>query len=379
MEEITFRLRTVTPLFMSGADQNEAELRPPSIKGTLRFWYRAMVGEEGLQKEKEIFGSTETGQGSFLIRIAKPPSIKNDRKEVGQGIGYMGYGPVGRNLRKVVFQRSYIDANESFEVLIALRNSAYKEDILKSFWLLVNFGGLGARSRRGFGSIQVEEVSGDTQGISFIGDVKTASDQAIYLNNGLKVIFDEIKPSAQPIPKYSAFSRETKIWVYEINKTGWQSSMENVGQKFQRYRSNRVSSGQNMPFPNDYKTVHDYMDEGTISRCPERAIFGLPHNYFSSRRRRNKEKIFQSSFTGERHERRASPLIFHFFELKEGMVGTIITYLKSAFLCGNEQIKAVNIRKKNRINEQLINIPDYQPIENFISCLIPKPIEVTIP
>jgi len=43
METLTVTLKTVTPLFLGGARQNEhAELRPPSIKGALRFWYRAI-------------------------------------------------------------------------------------------------------------------------------------------------------------------------------------------------------------------------------------------------------------------------------------------------------------------------------------------------
>lgn len=39
--QATYRL--VTPMFLGGADQNNcAELRAPSIKGALRFWYRTI-------------------------------------------------------------------------------------------------------------------------------------------------------------------------------------------------------------------------------------------------------------------------------------------------------------------------------------------------
>ena len=43
MEVMQFRLQVVTPLFLSGADQAKAELRPPTIRGALRFWFRAMM------------------------------------------------------------------------------------------------------------------------------------------------------------------------------------------------------------------------------------------------------------------------------------------------------------------------------------------------
>lgn len=44
MKELSFKLQVITPLFLSGAQQKEAELRPPSIRGALRFWFRAMMG-----------------------------------------------------------------------------------------------------------------------------------------------------------------------------------------------------------------------------------------------------------------------------------------------------------------------------------------------
>ena len=44
MKRLTFKLQVVTPLFLSGANQQVAELRPPSIRGALRFWFRAMMG-----------------------------------------------------------------------------------------------------------------------------------------------------------------------------------------------------------------------------------------------------------------------------------------------------------------------------------------------
>ncbi len=41
-EDITAKFRIVTPMFVSGLDPKVPELRPPSIKGALRFWWRAL-------------------------------------------------------------------------------------------------------------------------------------------------------------------------------------------------------------------------------------------------------------------------------------------------------------------------------------------------
>ncbi len=42
MTVITATYRVVTPMFIGDADQKATSLRPPSIKGALRFWWRAL-------------------------------------------------------------------------------------------------------------------------------------------------------------------------------------------------------------------------------------------------------------------------------------------------------------------------------------------------
>ncbi len=42
MRSITFECETITPMFLARADGKTPELRPPSIKGLMRFWWRAM-------------------------------------------------------------------------------------------------------------------------------------------------------------------------------------------------------------------------------------------------------------------------------------------------------------------------------------------------
>lgn len=72
MESITFTCETITPMLMHGADGSSAELRPASIKGILRFWWRAIHGDLSLEelheKEGKIFGSTDK-RSSFSIKI----------------------------------------------------------------------------------------------------------------------------------------------------------------------------------------------------------------------------------------------------------------------------------------------------------------------
>lgn len=73
METIEAKFRIVTPMFISGADQTKAELRVPSIKGALRFWWRALNYEKDskilLDRESKIFGSSDQKIGQSKIKI----------------------------------------------------------------------------------------------------------------------------------------------------------------------------------------------------------------------------------------------------------------------------------------------------------------------
>ncbi|GAB4407644.1 MAG: hypothetical protein OHK0053_34270 [Microscillaceae bacterium] len=76
MKNIIFTCETITPMFLSGADGQIPELRPPSIKGALRFWWRAMNGHLDLKTLKEqeslIFGGTDGesgGRSKVIVRV----------------------------------------------------------------------------------------------------------------------------------------------------------------------------------------------------------------------------------------------------------------------------------------------------------------------
>ncbi|MDI3498463.1 type III-B CRISPR module RAMP protein Cmr1, partial [Archaeoglobus sp.] len=42
MYSATFTLEAITPVFMRGANQSKAEIRAASIKGLMRWWFRAL-------------------------------------------------------------------------------------------------------------------------------------------------------------------------------------------------------------------------------------------------------------------------------------------------------------------------------------------------
>lgn len=89
MQIIEASFEIVTPMFIGGADPSDSpELRPPSIKGALRFWWRALQWGMCLEKtasheaalnelhrqEVALFGRAAKseyvgGQGVFLLKL----------------------------------------------------------------------------------------------------------------------------------------------------------------------------------------------------------------------------------------------------------------------------------------------------------------------
>lgn len=157
MQSITFTCEVITPMFLAGADDSSPELRPASIKGGLRFWWRAMnghlVGRNGdLTKLKEeealLFGSTDK-KSSFSIRISQPKDLQI-RKEI-----VLPHRENG-------FQKNAIVVGQQFDVVFQGSNL---RDIYYVFLLATILGGLGQRKRRGFGSYQITDIQ--MMGVSF--------------------------------------------------------------------------------------------------------------------------------------------------------------------------------------------------------------------
>lgn len=166
----------VTPLVLSGADQRRAELRLPSVKGMLRYWYRAVdpgynqskIGDakkaDGPTWESSLFGGTGTGEGqsSFLMRLySEKPSVRSWKKRID--LSYLAFSLEGKTRKNRIVQepRGYLEPNNFFSIYFYMRPSKEEVDqywrrLVAAIWLLGHVGGLGYRSRRGFGSVALK-------------------------------------------------------------------------------------------------------------------------------------------------------------------------------------------------------------------------------
>lgn len=179
-----FEVEVVTPMFLGGANVNEAELRTPSLKGMLRFWWRATCGigdiEELRNREGEIFGDTSF-KAPFSVQIENSGNIQPALRNLPKGetfpvknfrvgiIDYLGFGL--RDTKN--YLRQHYPVGTKFKVRFKFGNEDHEKEVLNAFKFLVHFGGLGARSRNGFGCLALNDA--ETPSIVLDGKLKTFS------------------------------------------------------------------------------------------------------------------------------------------------------------------------------------------------------------
>lgn len=164
MKTIEATYRIVTPMFCAGADQRRPELRLPSFKGALRFWWRSLAWRRGVRDphelwkaEAELFGSSgEKGRSRIILRSVHPQPgthVGTQRAfRVNTWQAYAGFGITGSKSRR---ERGYIEAGTrwTIQLLDAGLPAGEVQQIRAALVALGLLGGLGARSRKGWGSL----------------------------------------------------------------------------------------------------------------------------------------------------------------------------------------------------------------------------------
>src|SRR5256885_390570 len=116
----TLHLQVTTPIFNSGAE-GDAGLRVPSLRGAMRFWFRALAGMavgNDLSRlaalERHVFGATSHAS-PVKLRLATQPIVAPlgqpawCRGEDGRWITYL-LGQGLWDMRKREVSKRYVDA-----------------------------------------------------------------------------------------------------------------------------------------------------------------------------------------------------------------------------------------------------------------------------
>ncbi len=173
MNIIKFECETVTPMFLAGADGKTQELRAPSIKGLMRFWWRAMNGHLDLEKlkekEGEIFGASDEkiGRSKFSIRV-KDTFIRPDKTYKYKPLPHHTGNQNCPYLPSCVSKINPHKCSKDFKLNAVKPNICFTSLLSspdKFLWIgnlikvAIILGGLGKRARRGFGSVRILNVS----------------------------------------------------------------------------------------------------------------------------------------------------------------------------------------------------------------------------
>lgn len=374
MTKLEADFRIVTPLFMSGADPQSAELRVPGIKGVLRFWWRALELKQdcsdddavkNLRKmEASIFGSVDTGQSAVKISLNLPGKLtlfNSDQKIIGSGnrdfgagAKYLGYGVIqsygkndGHPLRQVIGSPLEGRLNLLFK---PKTDDKIIRSIEAALIAMGFFGGLGSKSRKGYGAFNLTDLKKNGE------SVFRAPEDTDNLKRAIKELFSNYEIPRYPgLPPYTAYSEMTRIDIIGTDETSLKL-LDSIGRAMMLYRSyGRDGKVLGQDSEKNFKDDHDLIRRAIsckVSKHPRRIVFGLPHNYFFSN---GGEKV---DVKPKDHERRASPLFIHIQQLKKDEYAAVVAIFPSEFLPKGEKIL---------VRDSLVDMNiDYTVLNEFI-------------
>lgn len=403
-QSITVRLETVTPLFLAGAEpRGQPELRPPSVRGALRYWLRAALGsviENTAQDvlsvvrktEAKVFGSTEGDSGgasAVTVRMAwqAVPRVRVFTKERTVTVRKLGRElrqPSGRdylywsmaesgNRERGNYQppKQYYEPGAVFDLALGLRpgidegEQLFKQAIA-ALWLLLQLGGIGSRSRRTAGSLS-PAADFTFEGLQFRLATDNTQEVARQLAGGLRQVLawcaahTPTPPSGRAVTAFDVIHPNAcRIWILG----SWNSSAEAVqaiGEALRDFRTYREP---------DHKEVAKWLNGQGIATV-ERGVFGLPLPFRYSEG--GLSGVVQGRTREPAIDRRASPVWLKVSKTRNGRFVGVATLFMSEFLPRGERLYAARAR---RPGPPLDPPRDYHLIEQWITEAFPSCQEV---
>jgi CRISPR-associated protein Cmr1 len=168
----------ITPLYGGGVEPAHADpvttVRVPSIRGQLRFWWRAcragqFDGSVSVMKRKEdeiwgtAGGESQGGQSQVLVELLSSQKGKafSARNKKGEAVPVHSpsspYGYAAFPLREK--GDAAVLEGVTFSVRLTYPEQL-RDEVESALWGWETFGGVGARTRRGFGALVLRSIDG---------------------------------------------------------------------------------------------------------------------------------------------------------------------------------------------------------------------------
>jgi len=286
---VDLRLEVVTPAFLAGADQHHVELRSASLKGLLRWWWRASEGHRFptaaalAEAEAGIFGSAELKLKSplqvgvellssqMVIPRGKDAPTSSAQYSYGrkdregsvhtgkaQALHYLGYGPMrlaskeereaaeaGRDpallgadrraKRGVLYIRPAFAPGSVFKVRLAWRDGSLSDDqgdqLLRACGAWLALGGVGCRSRKGFGSLHLINAA--------VASVSQRAEQVtMKIRDAIKSYMEEGEQLRGALPQWPQL-RFRRVLHWTELKPSWEEALGALALEYRKLRPRR--------------------------------------------------------------------------------------------------------------------------------------------
>lgn len=379
--------RIVTPMFIGDADQKASGISPASVKGALRFWWRALrwgqirirneiqsdtAALQRLHKEEaDLFGtSADNGRAArFILRVtsdARSAVLTTPQSGIqyllGQGLYHFNNGYLRPALAADALLTIELYINPKSDKQSQIEYDTQNTQLAQTLLILGLLGGLGSRARKGFGSLAIESLTNGKEKVAIPKNIAELTD---IISRWIHTV---------GLPPFTAFSSKTRI---DITAQGTKplDILNKVGEEQQLYRSyGRADHSKEhkiagkiaeQNFKQDHDLVANIIANRQALTIPKRSIFGLPHNYFFSS---NGKKADFSPIAANR-TRRASPLFIHVHQFPDKKAVVIQTLLPSEFLPDRTALEFKMGNKPNDKVQVLFNeqaMIDWQLIHTYM-------------
>ncbi|MDW8305413.1 MAG: type III-B CRISPR module RAMP protein Cmr1 [Acidobacteriota bacterium] len=371
--------RLITPLFGGGVEAGIVDetnpIRETSIRGQLRFWWRATRGtgdvKDVKKREDEIFGGggENASQSKVFVKVetinhGSLMSIFDVRRERRvrpirgyEAIAYAAF-PLQPSREQTEQQLNKVLSGVKFKLHISFPEEI-RCDIEAALWAWETFGGVGARTRRGFGAIELLSVEENGVGKEVKKYSKNMAESQI--RDDLRK-FVKSNHRDQRIPHLSPETK-FKVLVAKDAEDAWRIAIQKL-KDFRQFRIDR-RTGRRSPFgksqwcePDAIRNiVRGRRVNNLVEKFP-RAAFGLPILFHFPQ----DGTIPDVALKPKDYERVASPLILKPIPCEDGAVAVAILLERELFPNGlvieyedkDKKIVNKNVKANLSANEAII-------------------------
>ncbi|NPA14861.1 MAG: type III-B CRISPR module RAMP protein Cmr1 [Aquificae bacterium] len=349
-EKLEYKLEFITPAFIGGAfPDKEAELRPASFIGILRWWFRnlALTVTDNLEAiyklESELFGNTERA-GKVWVRFEELKKFEYQplsENAIDLDLAYLGYGVFdyincSRNFHKhphvcralpylkgFMNTKAFIPIGEiaKVEVFVPKR---FLELIRALFNTVALLGSIGGRNRRGWGSFHLHPKG---EKIYWNSEALTIN---FFKNELLKLTDVEEKPF-----------QTINVYIKKLQKGNALDALKKLGCDYRSFRS-RLQP--------DYFQAKNFLTKRHRFKTLiyNRAWFGLPIKI--QYRSLNGKGATINLFEGKEHRRLASPLIFKVVKSENGKYDVVLILMnRPKFIEQNGRFYSWNFGQTHKV------------------------------